>query len=423
VSRIAADAPPVSIVMATYNRAHLAPESIESVLGQDYPDLELLVVDDGSGDETPAMLAGYARRHPEQRFRFVRQDNAGQATALNRGFELARGEIIGYLCDDDLLNPGAISLQAQALIDDPEAAIAYPGYREIDAAGRVEDTVRPIEYSPTEALRLHDTVIVPGALIRRRALEASGGWEASMQWMADLVFWMDVGLNGRAIRISQPLVSWRRHAGSVTVNLGPEHAREHLAAFARGLALARLPRPTAAVRAEALRNACVFGAIFAGAGDTWPGDRFMVFDLHRKLISAGSAGFAPGSEPDWAEVEASAGLFRELVATIAGSEAQRAAPADPEAAFASAVERLRSIGALPRPDGSLAEIDEASVRVDLLEVAESCGAPVDPRGSRFVIVDRRRTAIPDGDLELLEGLGFAASADRLRTELELRRAN
>ena len=186
--------------MASYNRAHLAPESIESVLGQDYPDFELLVVDDGSDDETPAMLAGFAHRHPERRFRFVRQDNAGQASALNREFELPAARSSATSATTICSIRAAISLQARALIDDPEAAIAYRGYREIDLAGRVEDTVRPIEYSPTEALRLHDTVIVPGALIRRPALEASGGWEASMQWMADLVFWMDVGLNGRAIR-------------------------------------------------------------------------------------------------------------------------------------------------------------------------------------------------------------------------------
>jgi glycosyltransferase involved in cell wall biosynthesis len=418
VTRLGHDAPSVSIVMASYNRAHLAPESIESVLNQDYPDLELLVVDDGSVDDTPAMLAGYARRHPPERFRSVRQENAGQATALNRGFELARGEIVGYLCDDDLVAPGAVARQARALAEDPDAAIAYPGYREIDAAGAVEDTVRPIEYSPTDALRLHDTVIVPGALIRRPALEASGGWEPTMQWMADLVFWMDVGLGGRAIRVPEPLVSWRRHAGSVTVNLGPEHAREHLAAFERGLALDRLPRPSAEVRAEALRNACVFGAIFAGTGDTWPGERFKVFDLHRKLISAGAAGCPAGSEPDWGQVEEAAALYRELVAVTAGPQTTRPAPPDPEAAYAQAIERLRAIGAMARPDGSFAALDEAAARVALLEVADSCGAAVDPRTSRFVIIDGRRDAIPAG---LLEELGFAATRDRLRAEVAARR--
>jgi glycosyltransferase involved in cell wall biosynthesis len=407
--------------MATFNRAHIAPESIDSVLGQDYPDFELLVVDDGSADDTPAMLAGYAERQPPERFRHVRQDNAGQATALNRGFELARGEIIGYLCDDDLLNPGALPVQAQALIDNPDAAIAYPGYREIDVDGAVEDTIRPIEYSPTEALRMHDTVIVPGALIRRGALEASGGWEVSMQWMADLVFWMDVGLAGRAIRVPEPLVSWRRHAGSVTVSLGPAHTREHLAAFERGLALERLPEPPIQVRAEALRNACVFGAIFGGAGETWPGDRFVVFDLHRKLISAGAAGFPPGSDPDWSQVEEAARLYRELVAVIAGSEGWRPAPPDPVAALETAILRLQAIGALPFADGSVAAADEAVARVELLEIAESCGAAVDPATSRFVIVDRRRTAIEAADLGLLEELGFVASADRLRAELDLRR--
>ena len=84
-----AETPPVSIVIPTYNRAEWLPGAIDSVLAQDYPDLELIVVDDGSTDQTPDVLNGYAGRHPEDRFRFLRQANAGQAEALNRGNALA----------------------------------------------------------------------------------------------------------------------------------------------------------------------------------------------------------------------------------------------------------------------------------------------------------------------------------------------
>lgn len=416
---LAADAPPVSIVMATYNRAELAPESIESVLGQDYPNLELVVVDDGSSDETPGMLAGYAQRHDETRYRFVRQPNGGQASALNWGYKIARGDFIGYMCDDDLLVPGAVSIQASALIDDPKAAIAYSGYRVIDEDGNIEDTVRPIEYMPLDALRLHDTVIGPGGLVRRPALEASGGWITSMKWMADLVLWMDIGLGGPAVRISDPLVSWRRHSGSVTVSLGPDHAREHLTAFERGLALDRLPEVEPSVRDEGLRNACVFGAIFGGQADTWPRERFLVLDLHRKLISSCVSGFTPGTDPDWTEVEDAAALFRQVVdATMrrAGDAPARTGPRP--SAYQDALERVRNLGVMAGPGRAFADlVEESRLRLELLEVASSL-RPQDPYSSRFFIIDLERTSLTRTQLERLESLSFGSSVAELRAELE-----
>src|SRR5581483_5680567 len=219
----------------TYNRARWLREAMDSVLAQDYPNLELVVVDDGSSDETPALLSDYGSRYPIERFRFARQENAGQARAINRGNALARGEILGYLSDDDLLAPGAVSRLTAELVADPEAAVAYPTYLLIDERGTVEDTVRPIEYSPLMALRLHDTIIGPGGLARRWALESAGGWDPSFRWMGDLILWMGVGLAGRAIRVDEPLASWRKHPGSVTIELSPDHAREHLAVVEHGL--------------------------------------------------------------------------------------------------------------------------------------------------------------------------------------------
>src|SRR5919201_4561147 len=131
--------PGVSIVMATRNRPAWLRTAIDSVLRQDYPDLELLVIDDGSTDETPDLLRDYARRNPPERFRFLRQANMGQARSLNRGYELARGEILGYLSDDDLLAPGAVSRLVTEL-EDPEVVAAYPGYWIIDEGGELVDT-------------------------------------------------------------------------------------------------------------------------------------------------------------------------------------------------------------------------------------------------------------------------------------------
>ncbi len=430
--------PAVSIVIPTYNRARWLREAMDSVLAQDYPNLELVVVDDGSSDETPALLSDYGSRYPIERFRFARQENAGQARAINRGNALARGEILGYLSDDDLLAPGAVSRLTAELVADPEAAVAYPTYLLIDERGTVEDTVRPIEYSPLMALRLHDTIIGPGGLARRWALESAGGWDPSFRWMGDLILWMGVGLAGRAIRVDEPLASWRKHPGSVTIELSPDHAREHLAVVEHGLRMERLPPLDQATRAEALRNACLFGALFGGESGTWPEERFVPFDLHRKRISAWASGFGAGGEVDWRAAAAAADACREVVALTAelaelraarsgagiagsGSSGSSRDDGDP-AGMAAARSRLRDVGVLPDTDGAYPEgVGEREMRVALLEAAVACGHETDLGSSRFFILDRRRAPLSDAELQDLLRLTIGGSYRDLREAAERRR--
>jgi glycosyltransferase involved in cell wall biosynthesis len=413
------EAPPVSIVLSTYNRPEWLRGAIDSVLAQDYPNLELLVVDDGSADETPRLLEQYAERNPEERFRFIRQENAGQARALNHGNERARGEILGYLSDDDLLAPGAVSRLAGELIADPGAAVAYPAYLTIDRDGVEIDTVLPIPYSPQAALRLHDTIIGPGALTRRWALESAGGWDPELRFMGDLILWMGVGLAGRAIRVAEPLASWRRHPGSATVQRNVGRAREHLSIVARGQALEGLEPLSRADFAEAIRNACLFGSLMCGEKEEWP-ERFAMFDLQPKRISAFGAGYGAGAAIDWDDVSENARLYRELVLlTVRRAEARArgaggtdgAAPAGADAALA----RLREVGVLARADGSFAEgVGEWDMRLGLLEAALACGEEVDPQSMRFFLLDRDRVQLSETEQARVARLGYCCTVEELR---------
>jgi hypothetical protein len=286
----------------------------------------------------------------------------------------------------------------------------------------------PIAYSPVEALRLHDTVIGPGGLARRWALEAAGGWDPSLRWMGDLILWMGIGVAGHAIRVAQPLASWRHHPGSVTLRLSLEHAREHLTIAMRGLELKGLPPLSRADRAEALRNACLTAALFAGGSETWPGDRYVTFDLHRKRISAWSAGQTDIETIDEVAAEEAAQRYRELVllmvecAEPAASGAGEAAPSSPDGGgFNAALQRLREIGALSGIDGSLADgVDERELRLGLIKSAVACGSELDLRSSRFVILDRGQVPVPDGELEEVVNLGFQSSGEQLRDAISRR---
>ena len=157
------------------------------------------------------------------------QENAGQAAAINHGNAVARGEILGYLSDDDVLLPGASRASRPSSTADPAAAAAYPGYREIDAEGRIEDTVGRSPYSPRAALRLHDTVIGPGGLARRGGARARRrlGSRAALDGRPDHV-------DGRRARRSRDPGRRSRSPAGAAIRArrrsSPrrEHAREHL---------------------------------------------------------------------------------------------------------------------------------------------------------------------------------------------------
>jgi glycosyltransferase involved in cell wall biosynthesis len=118
----------VSVVIPTYNRAKLLSRSVASCLEQTYPHVEVIVVDDGSTDHTPQVLAAFEEKYGRERFRWVRQDNAGPAVARNTGMDMARGEFLQFLDSDDFLDPEKFAVQVAALRG-CAAAVAVCDYR------------------------------------------------------------------------------------------------------------------------------------------------------------------------------------------------------------------------------------------------------------------------------------------------------
>jgi Glycosyl transferase family 2 len=271
--------PRVSIVVPTYNRAGLLEAAIESVLEQDYPDVELIVLDDGSTDDTPDVLRRLADRSRAS-FRVERHPNMGFVRTLNRGFELASGEIFGLVPDDDLLRPGAISALVGALDADPDAVLAYSGYDVIDGGGETLRTVVPIEFTVAEALRLYwMTVAGPGALFHGWAYERVGGWDTELRWSSDFDFWLRLRLLGRFARLPEPLAAKRDHEGAYSVALrGPEKARDRVRLVEKMYATDGLPEDVLAVRDEAFRAAYIDAGINAAPGINGPDERFYVAD-------------------------------------------------------------------------------------------------------------------------------------------------
>ena len=111
--------PLVSVIIPTYNAADYLPDALQSVRRQEYAPLEIIVVDDGSTDATPQLIAGRGSN-----VSYVRQDNRGPAAARNRGLQEARGEVIAFLDADDVWPDGTLARQIDCLLARPEAAVA-----------------------------------------------------------------------------------------------------------------------------------------------------------------------------------------------------------------------------------------------------------------------------------------------------------
>jgi hypothetical protein len=409
--------PAVTIVIPTFNRAEWLRGSIDSVLAQDYPDLELLVVDDGSTDATPELLSDYERRYERDRFRALAQANAGQAAAINRGWDLARGDLVGYLADDDLLAEGGVSRLVAELVADPGCVVAYPGYHIIDADGHIHDTIRPIEYSPLEAVRLHDTIIGPGALIRRDALARAGAWDPELRWIGDLILWLRLSMHGRVTRVAEPLASWRRHPEGATSQVGLEHAREHLQVAELGIDLLGGDAVDRGDRAEALRNACIFGSFFGGDPSEVPANRWATVDLQRPAISAYGAGIRQWHEIPDERADVAADLWRELALAITELAALRGRGAPPPGGLEAARALLGRVGLL---GGTSTAVDPGEVRTAMLEAAWHCSADSGIERTRFLVVDATDGTVTPEEFEELSHLGIYPWHDDVRAVIARR---
>ncbi|HKS14117.1 MAG TPA: glycosyltransferase [Pseudomonas sp.] len=205
--------PKVSIVIPTYNTGRYVLDAIDSVLNQSYPNLELIVVDDGSTDETPDLLA----RHTGSFTRF-RQTNAGQSAAMNYGWTQSTGELLGYLSADDLLHRDAIKTIVASMHERPDAVLAYPDFCVIDEDSKHVRTVQTPDYDERLLVANFQCLPGPGALFRRSAWQSTGGWSTDLRNIPDMDYFLRLCQHGPFMRVPTPLADFRIHSGSTTYN-------------------------------------------------------------------------------------------------------------------------------------------------------------------------------------------------------------
>jgi glycosyltransferase involved in cell wall biosynthesis len=189
--------PMVSVIIATYNRARYLPATVASVLGQTFHDFELIVVDDGSTDDTAVVLKPF-----QGRLRYVYQENAERGAARNRGLRLASGKYVAFLDSDDLWAPNKLEAEVETLRRRPGLGLVYSDACYIDSEGRPCGQVRRrlregdvIEhigcdnFIPFGAhLADRERFLAAGAFSEDRLLSGSEDWEAWARLAAEVPF-------------------------------------------------------------------------------------------------------------------------------------------------------------------------------------------------------------------------------------------
>lgn len=212
--------PTVSVVLPTYNQARYLPHALDSVLGQTWRDYELIVVNDGSTDDTAQILEVYQERHE---FKVVHQDNQKLPRALNTGFRVAQGRYLTWTSSDNIMLPRMLETLVQMLDCHPEIGLVYADWEVIDEGDQVLGEVQTLDFD--RHLLMRTNYINACFLYRRACQEKIGLYDPEYIHAEDWEYWWRLSRSFDLMRVPQVLYQYRVHGGSLTetdVLAGPE---------------------------------------------------------------------------------------------------------------------------------------------------------------------------------------------------------
>lgn len=207
----------VSVVIPVYNQAHYLPFAVESVLAQSFDDYEVIVIDDGSSDGTPRVIASYG-----DRIRSIRKKNGGTASALNAGILTSRGHWVAWLSADDSWEVDKLMKEINAAEVDPSIGLVYSDLLRIGADGQV---LRREHYpSPTSKkgrlLRLIWDCFINGStvLVRRDVFDTVGLFDENNPYTQDYEMWFRIVSEYGVRHVSEPLTRYRVHSSQTSAD-------------------------------------------------------------------------------------------------------------------------------------------------------------------------------------------------------------
>lgn len=207
--------PLVSVITPSYNQGEFLERTIISVLNQDWPNLEYIIIDGASKDNSREIIETYA----DHLAYWVSEPDRGQTDALNKGLKKVSGKYVTWIGSDDILLPGALTKMVTVLEEHPDAGIVYGGVAFIDHQDRVKKTLAYPELSLKKLLyHKHSTLAQPSSLLKREILDLAGGLDESLSYCMDYDLWIRLLRISKCVNLGDTILSgYRLHPESKTV--------------------------------------------------------------------------------------------------------------------------------------------------------------------------------------------------------------
>jgi glycosyltransferase involved in cell wall biosynthesis len=214
--------PRITVVTPSLNQGRFLEETIRSVVGQDYSELEYIIIDGGSTDGSADIIHKYEK----QLAYWTSEPDRGQADAINKGWRRATGEILAYINSDDTYCPGALRFVAEAFARDPEGGLVYGRCNVIDEQSAVLRERRAKEVSFPELLRWSPSIPQPTMFVRCAVIESVGLLNTDLQYTMDYELTLRVGMKYKMGFIPHVLANMRDHPAAKTALDPLEHVEE-----------------------------------------------------------------------------------------------------------------------------------------------------------------------------------------------------
>ena len=219
------DNPLVTVITPTYNCGKHLRETIHSVLSQSYHNIQYIVIDDGSTDNTQAILATYT----DKRLTVITQENMGEHKSVNEGLKRVEGKYFMYPNADDPLLPGAVRRLVETMEAHPDVLCAYPDWYVINEDGGTVNKVTTREYDFSWMVRHHTCIPSVGSIFRSSVIQSVGLRDPQFRWVSDFDYWLRIGLSGPMVRVPYTLACWRKHGAQASGEKSDARAKDHVA--------------------------------------------------------------------------------------------------------------------------------------------------------------------------------------------------